>query len=799
VGNVGNVEKVRAISRTLPCCVSRFRRSSRSAVPHVPPFRRSAVRSPTYLPFMPAVPEQLRAAVAERYRIEEEIGRGGMASVYLAEDLRHGRKVAIKVLLPAPGHSYEPQRFLREIRIAARLSHPQILPVHDSGECDGLLYFVMPYAGCESLRDRLQREGQLPIDAALRITRAVGAALGYAHRHHVIHRDIKPENILLQEGEPVVADFGVATAMWAASGDNVYITDRGFAVGTPAYMSPEQASAERDLDGRSDLYSLACVLYEMLAGQPPFAGSGARATMARHAIEPPVPIRSLRPTVPLGVELALQRALAKSPSERFATMAEFCDALLAPAPTVTPMIGADQRSIAVLPFVNSSADPENEYFSDGMTDELITALSKVEGLQVASRTSVFALKSLREDVRTLGNRLNVATVLDGTVRKAGNRIRITVQLSRVSDGRLLWSERYDREMSDVFAIQDEIAGTIVRTLRTTLLGDLGDPTPVRYTGNVKAYSLYLKGRFCWNRRTQEGIREGIQYFEQAIAEDPEYALAYSGLADSYALDLDYKGAPVFDGMERAKAEARKAIALDESLAEAHTSLGWVTFIYDWDWAGAEQQFRRAVELNPRYSTARQWYSWFLAAMGRFEESLEHGRIAVELDPASVSIRRSMGWLQYYARHYDAALDNLRRGLAMNPTAEETHRLLGLVYLQQGSLDEAAAAFKEAIANSPNDALALAGLGHVAVRRGRVDEALTILAELDARGKSRYVSPVAQTQLYVTLGQRDRAFEWMDKAFQDRRGWLAYLKIEPMLDSIRDDPRFHRMLERMRLA
>ncbi len=748
---------------------------------------------------MPAVPEQLRAAVAERYRIEEEIGRGGMASVYLAEDLRHGRKVAIKVLLPAPGHAYEPQRFLREIRIAARLSHPQILPVHDSGECGGLLYFVMPYAGCESLRDRLQREGQLPIDAALRITRAVGAALGYAHRHHVIHRDIKPENILLQEGEPVVADFGVATAMWAAGGDNVYITDRGFAVGTPAYMSPEQASAERDLDGRSDLYSLACVLYEMLAGRPPFAGSGARATMARHAIEPPAPIRSLRPTVPLGVELALQRALAKSPSERFATMAEFCDALLAPAPTVTPMIGADQRSIAVLPFVNSSADPENEYFSDGMTDELITALSKVEGLQVASRTSVFALKSLREDVRTLGNRLNVATVLDGTVRKAGNRIRITVQLSRVSDGRLLWSERYDREMSDVFAIQDEIAGTIVRTLRTTLLGDLGDPTPVRYTANVKAYSLYLKGRFCWNRRTQEGIREGIQYFEQAIAEDPEYALAYSGLADSYALDLDYKGAPVFEGMERAKVEARKAIALDESLAEAHTSLGWVTFIYDWDWAGAEQQFRRAVELNPRYSTARQWYSWFLAAMGRFEESLEHGRIAVELDPASVSIRRSMGWLQYYARHYDAALDNLRRGLAMNPTAEETHRLLGLVYLQQGSLDEAAAAFKEAIANSPNDALALAGLGHVAVRRGRADEALTILAELDARGRSRYVSPVAQTQLYVTLGQRDRAFEWMDKAFQDRRGWLAYLKIEPMLDGIRDDPRFHRMLERMRLA
>jgi serine/threonine-protein kinase len=747
-----------------------------------------------------AVPEQLRAAIADRYRIEEEIGRGGMAAVYLAEDLKHGRKVAIKVLLPDSAHSYEPQRFLREIRIAARLSHPQILPVHDSGECDGLLYFVMPYAGCDTLRDRLQREGQLPIDAALRITRAVATALDYAHRLNVIHRDIKPENILLQEGEPVVADFGVATAISAAGGDNVYVTDRGFAVGTPAYMSPEQASAERDLDGRSDLYSLACVLFEMLAGQPPFAGSGARATMARHAVEPAPSVRSLRPTVPPAVDRALERALAKAPEERFATMAEFSEALVAPAPPpASESRTADRRSIAVLPFVNSSADPENEYFSDGMTDELITALSKVEGLQVASRTSVFALKNLREDVRTLGRRLNVSTILDGTVRKSGNRIRITVQLSSVEEGRTLWSERYDREMSDVFAIQDEIAGTIVQTLRSTLLGDLRDPTPVRYTANVKAYSLYLKGRFSWNRRTQEGIKEGIRYFEQAIAEDPGYALAYSGLADSYALDLDYRGAPVFEGMERAKAEARKAIALDDSLAEAHTSLGWVTFIYDWDWPGADREFSRAVRLNPRYATARQWYSWFLAAMGRFEEALLQGRTAIELDPASVSIRRSMGWLQYYARHYDDALENLRRALALNPTSEETHRLLGLVYLQQGLYDEAAGSFKEALAHSEQDALAFAGLGHVAARRGRESEARAVLEELHRRARARYVSPVAQAGLYVTLGERDRAFEWIEKAYRDRRGWLAYLKIEPMLDGLREDPRFDRWLERMRLT
>ncbi|HEU4680368.1 MAG TPA: tetratricopeptide repeat protein, partial [Gemmatimonadales bacterium] len=644
------------------------------------------------------------------------------------------------------------------------------------------------------------REGTLPIDAALRITRAVATALEYAHRHHVIHRDIKPENILLHEGEPVVADFGVATAMSAAGGDNVYITDRGFAVGTPAYMSPEQATAERDLDGRSDLYSLACVLFEMLSGKPPFAGSGARATMARHAIEPPAPIRSVRPNVPAAVEAALQRALAKAPGDRFQTMAEFCEALVAMGPAQFPVpITDERRAIAVLPFVNASADPDNEYFSDGITDELITALTKVEGLYVASRTSVFAFKNLREDVRAIGARLNVSTVLEGTVRRAGNRLRITVQLSSVADGRTLWSERYDREMADVFAIQDEIAQTIVRTLRSTLLGSLGDLTPVRYTENVRAYSLYLKGRFWWNRRTQADIAQGIRYFEQAIAEDPGYALAYSGLADSYALDLDYRGAPVAQGMERAKVEARKAIELDETLAEAHTSLAWVTFIYDWDWGGAEREFTRAIQLNPRYSTARQWYAWFLAAMGRFEEGLVEGRTAIELDPASVSIRRSLGWLQYYGRQHEAALENLRRALTMDPTAEETHRLLGLVYLQQGKYDEAAASFKEALANTENGAMAFAGLGHVAARRGRMDETRAVLDELHQRSRTRYVSPVAFTGLYAALNELDAAFEWLETAYRERRGWLAYLKIEPMLDGVRSDSRFHRLVERMRLT
>jgi eukaryotic-like serine/threonine-protein kinase len=751
---------------------------------------------------VPDVTTRLREALSDRYLIEEEIGRGGASTVYLAEDLKHARRVAIKVLRPDTSGGYEPQRFLREIRIAASLAHPQILPLHDSGECDGLLYFVMPYAGCESLRDRLEREGPLPVDVALRITRAVAGALAYAHRLDVIHRDIKPENILLQEGEPVVADFGVATAVRAAGGENAYITDHGFAVGTPAYMSPEQASAESGLDGRTDQYSLACVLYEMLAGQPPFAGTGARATMARHAIEPPAPIRARRPNVPVAVERTLERALAKSPGDRFPSMVEFLAALETPTLEVTAALApveADARAIAVLPFVNASSDPDNEYFSDGMTDELITALTKVEGLRVASRTSVFALKGVREDVRTLGARLNVSTVLEGSVRRAANRLRITVQLSGVRDGRALWSERYDRELADVFAIQDEIAQTIVTTLRATLLHDLGDPVPVRYTGNLRAYHLYLKGRHAWNRRTQASIAEGIRFFEAAIAEDADYALAYTGLADSYALQLDYRGSQVQDGFERARAEARRALELDESLAEAHTSLGWVTFIYDWDWPLAARHFRRAIELNPRYSVARQWHSWFQIAMGRSALALEEGRQAIALDPASVSIRRSMGWLLYYARQPEQALEQLRRALAMDPTAEENHRLLGLSYVQVGQWDEAAGAFREAIAVSDSPALAEAGLGVVAAGRGRPDEARAVLAELEARRRTQYVSPVAFAMLHVALGDGDEAFAWLDRAYEQRRGWLAYLNVEPMLDGLRADPRFRRLQERMRLA
>jgi serine/threonine-protein kinase len=745
---------------------------------------------------------KLRKGLASRYKIESEIGRGGMATVYLAEDVKHGRKVAIKILREEVTARSEPERFLREIRIAARLTHPNILPLYDSGEQSGRMFYVMPFMGCENLRARLDRERRLPADEAIRIARMVAEGLDYAHRQGVVHRDIKPENIMLLEGQPVVADFGIARALTASDATGQSLTGAGFAVGTPVYMSPEQAGTAGPVDGRSDQYSLACVVFEMLAGHPPFQGANVLATLARHATEAPPRIRSEAPEVPPSVEQALLRALSKDPAHRFSTIGEFARALTSTAGSIisgeTAAEGNRPTSVAVLPFINASPSTENEYFSDGITDELINALSKVEGLTVVSRTSAFAYKGKALDVRTIGSQLGATAVLEGTVRRFGDRLRITAQLINVFDGRLLWSEKYDRRAEDLFQIQDEIAETIVGTLRATLLRDLGRPEPRRYTPSLEAWNLYLKGRYYWNIRTYEGVQEAIRHFEAAIREDPDFALAYTGLADSYALGVDYSEAPVSVGLSRAKEEALKALALDDTLAEGHASLAWVAFIHEWDWETAGREYRRAIELDPRYPSARQWHAWYLIAMGRTAESLAEGRQAVALDPASISIRRSLGWIHYYAREPDAAIDHIRKAIIANPTQQESHYILGQALMMKGNFAQARAAFREAGGQDRSHTNALSALGRVAVLEGKIDEARGVLDQLYQRARERYVSPVDFAKLHNQLGDTEEAFRWMDRALEDRRGWLVYLNVEPALDNLRSDARFEDLRRKMRL-
>ncbi|MFN2637980.1 MAG: protein kinase [Gemmatimonadaceae bacterium] len=738
----------------------------------------------------------LTSSLADRYTIERVLGHGGMATVHLAEERKHKRKVAIKVLKQELGASVGAERFLREIGIAAQLSHPHIVPLIDSGESDGSLYYVSPFVAGGSLRDRLNRQGKLPIDEALRIAHEIGAALDYAHRAGFVHRDVKPENILFADDHALLADFGIAHVCCAPDGQTLTLT--GLALGTPEYMSPEQASGETDIGIPGDIYGLACVIYEMLTGEPPFRGTSARATMAKQVTERPRPLRSLRPDAPAGFERVLEKALAKDPAQRFATIAEFCTALERARSEPNRPFALTTRTIAVLPFVNASPDPDNEYLSDGITDELINALAKVDGLRVASRTSVFALKGKAQDVRAIGALLEASEVLEGTLRRSGDKLRITAQLTSTEDGRLVWSERYDRKLHDVFAIQDEIANTIVSTLRSTSFAEVVAPPSNRHTESVEAYGLYLRGRYAWNKRTSEGVTEGIKYFEDAIAADPSYALAYTGLADSYALHIDYRNVPVHEGFEKAKLYARKAIELDDSLAEAHASLAWSLFIYDWDWAGAEREFRRAIELDPRYATAHQWYAFMLASQGKFDEALIEGHTAQENDPSSVSVRRSLGYCYLYARKYQQGRYHLDRAIAMNPTAEENYRIQGLILTLDKQYAAAERTLREGLTLAPAyGTFTKVTLAYSLACAGDRSYAKEIAARLEEKVRTEYVSPVELCIVHIALGDNQRALDWLDVALDDRRGWMAYLRVHPILDPLRNEPRFAAVVEQMK--
>ena len=744
--------------------------------------------------------QRLEQGLTGRYTLERELGQGGMAVVYLARDLKHDRQVALKVLKPEISAEVGADRFLREIKLAAGLTHPHILPVYDSGEAGGLLFYVMPNMEGRSVRERLDREKQLPLEEALKITREVASALDYAHRHQVVHRDIKPENILLHEGAAMVADFGIGKALSGGAS----ITQTGMSVGTPAYMSPEQAGGEGDLDGRSDLYSLGCVLYEMLAGEPPFTGPTAQAVIAKRFVAPIPKVRATR-DIPEEVDAAVTRALSRTPVDRYPTAAEFAEALRTisreggAGPQRTPpdaqKAAAAPKSIAVLPLTNMSADPENEYFSDGMTEEIINVLSKVPGLQVASRTSCFAFKGKEVDIRQAGEKLGVASLLEGSVRKVGNRIRITAQLVNVDNGYHLWSETYDRQLEDVFAIQDEISRAIVDALKLRLGSDATQL--VAPTKNLDAYNLYLKGRFFFYRFTEPGLKKSLDLFEHVLLQEPGYARAYAGIADCWCELADDWVAPD-DAYPRAKAAATRALQHDAELAEAMTSLGKVLAWYEWDFAGAEQQLRRAVTLNPNYTEAHWTFGSVLPAIGALPEGITEMRKALTLDPLHPHHSRWLGRFLLYAGDYPAAIAQSHKTLELHDDYFHAYLDIGAACLAQGKTEEALENFRRSQSLETSVRSYDAYIVRALAPLGRREEAAEILTRLEEESRQHYIRAEILAMGYAAVGDFDRAFACLERAFQAKSAGLIYLHLDPGYAPLRADPRFGDLVRRIGL-
>jgi len=731
---------------------------------------------------------QVRAALGDRYTIEGELGRGGMATVYVAADVKHHRQVAIKVLRPELAAQLGSGRFLREVEIAARLNHPHILALYDSGESAGFLFYVMPYIAGESLRHKLNREKQLSVDEAVGITRQVASALAHAHAQNVIHRDVKPENILLHEGEAMVADFGIALAVSAAADER--ITNSGIAVGTPAYMSPEQGAGERDLDARSDVYSLACVLYEMLAGELPYTGATAQALIAKRFVDPVPAVRRLRAAVPVGVEQALMKALAKVPADRFASALLFADALSAPARPRAP-------SVAVLPFRNLSADPENEYFADGITEDVIAHLSKIRALKVISRSSVMPFKQRAQSMREVGARLEVTTLLDGSVRRAGDRVRIVAQLVDAETEQHLWGETYDRQLTDIFGIQTDVALHIAAALKTEL--SLDEQARIRKgpTTDLEAYQLYLQGRHWLVKFTPEGMRQAIEYYRQAIVKDPEYALAYASMAMTYA-ELGEGGLlPPTAAFGQARDAAANALRLDPGLGEAHCAVAHLKTLWDFDWTGAELGFKRALELSPSSADTYDYYGRMCGALERYDEAIALQRRAQELDP--LAHRMDVASTMLRAGRYAEAAHGAQRVLESDPVYDRAHATLGWAYFRQGQQAQGVAELERAVSLSHANVQWLAQLGQAYALMGNTDKARDVLRQLEDRARETYVSPYHLAFVYAGLGEPERALDMLERAFEARTGAVYAIKGSVLLAPLRSHPRFIALLRKMNLA
>ncbi len=796
------------------------------------------------------------------YLIQKRLGSGGMGEVYLARDVRLGRNVALKLLDPVlTGDGATRMRFLREARLASALDHPNICTIHEVGEASGRLFIAMQYVEGETLR-RVIDGRPLSLDSLLSIGLQVADALAAAHSQGIVHRDIKPGNIIITpRGQAKVLDFGLAKLLERVEGEaETHLTMTGAVMGTPASMSPEQARGER-VDHRSDIFSFGVALYEMATGQIPFGGKSKADVISALLLKPHTTAAELNKEITARLSAVIDRTLAKEINERYQTMDEVIadlrqvvtkvgglDRLFSSLnlprsmPLVPPrrqqLLGALGRriqsraaavflaviavllaglalaiyssrpeqprpakpikSIAVLPFKPLIAESRDEALELGMADTLISKLSNIRQVTVRPLSAVRQYAGLEQDAAAAGREQKVDAVLDGNIQRSGEKIRVTVRLVRVADGFEVWSDQFDEKFTDIFSVQDSVSRKVAGMLAVTLTGEEKELMTKRQTGDVEAYQFYLMGRYHLNRLTDDGFRKGRDYFQQAIDKDPNYALAYAGLADAYNRLSGFNAISPREGFPSARAAAIKALELDDKLAEAHTMLGVVKFFYDWDWSGAEREFTRAVEINPSYSDTHQMYSYYLSAMGRYDEALAEMRRAQELDQLSLEKNVGIGEILYYQRQYDQAIEQYQKVLEMDPNSGFTHWAIGNVYVQKKKYEEAIAEYQKAIPLSGDSPDEPASLGHAYALSGKRREAQVVLDALKERSRRSYVSPTIIAFIYIGLGEKDQAFAWLDKAYEGRDFILVQLKAEPTFDSLRSDQRFVDLLRRVGL-
>ena len=786
------------------------------------------------------------------YRVLAPLGAGGMGEVYLAEDARLGRRVALKILPAA--FTQDPTRsarFEQEARAASALNHPNIITVFDIGQHCGRHFIAFEYVAGVTLRERLNGQA-LALKEAVEIACQTAAALQAAHAAGITHRDIKPENLMLRpDGYVKVLDFGLAklTEKTEAKLDLEAATkvkadtEPGLVMGTVRYMSPEQARGQK-VDARSDIFSLGVVLYEMLAGRVPFDGATASDVIAAILRTRPEPLLRLAPHVPAELAACVTKALRKDRDKRYQAIKELggelrqvktqleieaalaqqnsgksatrsstgtsfseavtvalpSDAVKSAArrPRKTKTVKAPKTphtidSLAILPLTNVNNDSQMEYLSDGITESIINSLAQLPKLRVVPASAVQRYKGGALDPQQTGQELNVHAVLTGRVQQVANSLIVKTALIDVANHAQLWGEEYRRPLTDIFALQDEISREISAKLRLRLTGEEQQRLVKRYTDNTAAYHLYLKGRYYNSKRTPEWIRKGVEHFQQAIDLDPNYALAYAGLADSYGfLASATGGQPPREVYPVAKAAALKALELDDTLGEAHCSLGFFHLLFDWDFAAAERQYKRALELSPNYANAHDGYGFYLKATAQHEGALRECELAHQLDPLSLFTTLSIGWAHYFARRYADGLAQGRKALELDPNFGFAYAHAGLCYAQLQRYDEAVAAARQAVKLAGGSPNFLAYLGYALGRAGQAREARQLLAQLERLGQRQYVSAYFPAMIYLGLGNRHEALTWLERACEERSGFLAFIGVEPMLDAVRDEARFARV-------